>query len=43
MEVSKNIKSIKNSAVPDNILFCYNICCDFSVSANETNDFRKKL
>ena len=41
----KNIKSTKNSAVRDHMLVCNSIVSfdDFSVLANETNDFRIKL
>ena len=41
----KNIKSTKSSAVRDHMLVCNNIVSfeDFSVFANETNDFRIKL
>ena len=41
----KNIKSTKNSAVRDHVLFCNNIVSfeDFSVFANGTNDFRINL
>ena len=49
MEISartdKNIKSTENSTVRDHIVVCNNIVSfeDFSVLANETNDFRIKL
>ena len=41
----KKIKSTKNSAVYDHMLFCNNIVSyeDFPVLANRTNDFRIKL
>ena len=41
----RNIKSTKNSAVCDHTLVCNNIVSfeDFSVLANGTKDFRKKL
>ena len=41
----KNIKFIKSSAVCDHMLVCNNIVSfeDFSVFANETNDFRIEL
>ena len=41
----KNIKPTKNSAVRDHTLVCNNVVSfeDFSVLANETNNFRIKL
>ena len=45
VHTGKNIKSTKNSAVHDYMSVCNNVASfeDFSVLADETNDFRIKL